>query len=256
MKGDVVVLVHGIRDLALWLTELAPELQKKGYEVRYANYGRFGLFDFLGNGDEPTRIAKDKLSSQFIRVRDEFPDKPIHVIAHSFGSYLVTLLLQERSRMTAPLSAYTHFFDGRLIFCGSVADANFQFANHADQFQGKVVNEVGTRDFWPAIARFVSDHKFGAPGTYGFKDPGVIDRWHTDFGHGDYLTAQFCRDWWIPILDGLPPCLGAKAKPLPWWVDWMASYTLTQVRPWLITGAIGTTVILVGVLASIVWLLS
>jgi TIR domain len=44
---DVVVLVHDIRDFALWQSKIRATLQKAGLVAEPTNYGRFSLFRFL-----------------------------------------------------------------------------------------------------------------------------------------------------------------------------------------------------------------
>ena len=44
---DVVVLVHGIRDFALWQSSIRDTLTRAGFVVEPTNYGRFSLVEFL-----------------------------------------------------------------------------------------------------------------------------------------------------------------------------------------------------------------
>jgi TIR domain len=43
----VIILVHGIRDFALWQAEIRPALEENGFKVEVTNYGRFNLLEFL-----------------------------------------------------------------------------------------------------------------------------------------------------------------------------------------------------------------
>ena len=62
----------------------------------------------------------------------------------------------------------------------------------------RVVNDVGSRDVWPAFAKSATTG-YGDTGTYGFRHPKVRDRWFKGFRHSDFLTPDFCRDYWVPF---------------------------------------------------------
>ena len=101
----------------------------------------------------------------------------------------------------------------RVIFCGSVVRYNFPFEQFQNRFLAPIVNEVGTRDVWPAIAESVT-FGYGSAGTYGFRRPLVRDRWHNGARHGFFLDADFCRKFWGPFLrDG--EFINASTAPEP-----------------------------------------
>ncbi len=242
-------MVHGIRDHAVWASEIQSTLEQSGFTVRLTSYGRFGLFDFLSRSKAPEERALKRLADQLVLVRNEFVDHPIHLIAHSFGTYLVTRLLGERT--SAPTLTPIHILKGRLIFCGSVAREDFRFDLHRDQVKLPVVNEIGTRDHWPAIARFIVS-RLGGAGTYGFKAPGTFDRRHKDLGHGDFLNRIFCEKFWIPILKGGEPAHVDQGGSLPKIIDVMGSYRLAEIWRWLLLIIAG--ILVAGALAVwIVW---
>jgi hypothetical protein len=41
---------------------------------------------------------------------------------------------------------------------------------------------------------------YGSAGTHGFHRTGVRDRWHNGKGHSDFLTPEFCKEYWVPFL--------------------------------------------------------
>lgn len=43
VKDQVVILVHGIRDFALWQTTIRSTLEQEGFKTEATNYGRFNL---------------------------------------------------------------------------------------------------------------------------------------------------------------------------------------------------------------------
>jgi hypothetical protein len=87
----------------------------------------------------------------------------------------------------------------RIIFCGSVVRYGFPFEQFQNRFTQPIINEVGTRDIWPAIAESIT-LGYGSAGTYGFRRPLVRDRWHNGARHGYFLDPEFCNKFWSPFL--------------------------------------------------------
>ncbi|PIL19004.1 hypothetical protein P775_16710 [Puniceibacterium antarcticum] len=185
----VVLLLHGIRDFALWQNSIRHTLEENGFVVEPLNYGRFNLLKFLAPISIFRRQAIKAIEKQVEIVIQNNPDAPIHVIAHSFGTYVVSLLMRERFNLRFH----------RVIFCGSVVPFDFDFEQVQDRFARPIINEVGTRDIWPALAESVTTG-YGSSGTYGFRRPLVRDRWHNGAKHGYFLDRRFCTEFWIPFL--------------------------------------------------------
>lgn len=243
MKTGVVILVHGIRDNAIWVPKLRRVLEEAGFLVEPTNYGRFGLFDFIGRSLDAEDVAFRKLADQVLEIRSAYPDSTLHVIAHSFGTHLVYRLLRERRSVPSPVPV--HQFGGKLILCGSILREEISLHDLRGQVELPVINEIGTRDVWPALARFLSD-KSGAVGTYGFRRTGAVDRWHPGLRHGDFLTEEFCKEWWIPLLRGEEIRRSESPEKLPILIDLMKSYQLRTVWPILLL--VATTVVAIAVL--------
>jgi hypothetical protein len=129
------------------------------------------------------------------------------VIAHSFGTYVISCLLRDE-------------FDirfHRVIFCGCVVPYDFPFENVVSKFQPPILNEVGTEDIWPAMAESLTP-SFGSAGTYGFRRAFVRDRWHNGAAHGYFLNPKFAADFWIPFLNSGLAIEGSNpaAEPSSW----------------------------------------
>jgi alpha-beta hydrolase superfamily lysophospholipase len=165
LERHVVLLVHGIRDFALWQNTIRSALEDTGFKVEAINYGRFNLLEFLVPVSFFRRKAIATVWNQIRIVKDINPDAFISVIAHSFGTFVISHLMQE---------AFEVKFH-RVIFCGSVVGYEFPFEQLKDRFSPPIINEVGTRDIWPAIAESVTTG-YGSAGTYGFRRPLVRDR--------------------------------------------------------------------------------
>jgi pimeloyl-ACP methyl ester carboxylesterase len=204
----IVVMIHGIRDRALWQASVSDVLRQDGFQPRSTSYGRFGLFRFLMPVPFFRNWAMREVKGQIESVIGENPNAKVSIIAHSFGTYVVARILRD----TPQLKFH------RVIFCGSVLRYDFPFEQFVNRFTAPILNEVGTRDVWPAVAESVT-WGYGAAGTFGFFRPGIQDRWHHRAKHGYFLEDRsFCQDFWVPFLrDGtIKPGAMPPEEPQLW----------------------------------------
>jgi hypothetical protein len=229
----LVILVHGIRTHAHWMAEVKPALEQAGFSVAPTSYGVLPLSRFLSpfatlRTRAVTRVAKDVETAISIRKRQTGAEpKQVSVIAHSFGTFVIGRILTD----------YKKFKWCRIIFCGSVIRDDFPFDEVLDQFSAPLVNEIGTRDYWPAIAESLG-WGYGSVGSNGFNRPPVETRWHQGYGHSDFLTAAFCKDFWIPFLNGEKPRAGDKPTDLPLLIRAISFLPLRWVAPAILLGVI------------------
>lgn len=186
----VVILIHGIRDYALWQNEIKHTLSDAGFVPQSTNYGRFDLLRFLIPISYFRNRAIEAVWTQIRDVRKRFPNAQYSVIAHSFGTYVFAQILKK---------GFDLVFH-RVVFCGCILSYKFDFEQISERFTTPIVNDVGTRDQWPALAESVT-WGYGSTGTYGFNRPRVEDRWHNGAHHGYFLSARFCKKYWIPFLE-------------------------------------------------------
>lgn len=202
---SVVILVHGIRTNAPWIPMLRAQFSNVGIIVEPTNYGRYDALKFLWGS---RRAPIDAVWNSVKRVQQLYPNAKISFLAHSFGTYIVAKILEREFTFKAH----------RVVFCGSVVGYDFPFEQISERFTSPLVNETSASDPWPIMARSAS-LGYGSAGTFGFKKPGIRDRWHRGFGHGQYLTEEFCVKYWIPIfkdgkivegdlVDTTPPSMG------------------------------------------------
>ena len=225
---DIIILVHGIRDHALWQTEIRATLERNGFIVEATNYGRFGILRFLSPFPFFRRQAIRQISEQVRIINQRYPGHRLSIIAHSFGTYVVSKMLQQHFDLRLH----------RLIFCGSVVPYKFTYEQIQDRFRGPIINEVGARDPWPAIADSVT-WGYGNAGTYGFRRPLVRDRWHDGAGHGYFLTSGFCDKFWTPFLkDGIVIEGSAKPAMPPFWLRALTAIKIKYVAVASLAGAL------------------
>jgi len=220
----VVILVHGIRDHALWQHEVGRLLTAEGFVVQPTNYGRFDLLRFLLPANYFRDNAIERVRRQIQLVEKKYRDHPISIIAHSFGTYIVSSILQNEVIKLE-----------RVIFCGSVVSYDFPFQQFDSRFEVPILNEVGTRDVWPALAES-GTWGYGSAGTYGFHRPVVtIDRWHRDAKHGYFLNEDFCQKYWVPFLRDGTIIAGDPKPPEPaFWVRLLSVARLRYLIPTLV----------------------
>jgi hypothetical protein len=184
-------------------------LEGAGFKVEPTNYGRFNLLKFLLPFWFFRRQAIEDVWKQIRVVVSNNPNAEISVIAHSFGTFVVSHM------MTEGFELKFH----RVIFCGSVVPYDFRFEQIQERFVPPIMNEIGTRDIWPAIAESITTG-YGSAGTYGFRRPLVRDRWHIGARHGYFLKAAFCERYWIPFLrDGEIVRDSERAEAPPIWLQ-------------------------------------
>jgi hypothetical protein len=186
-EKHLVILIHGIRTYAYWHEEVRAELERAGFVVELTNYGRFGLFQFLIPIWAFRLSAIDRVREQISAAIRQHAGARVSFIAHSFGTFVLAHILR------ASLGFRPH----RVVFCGSVLPYNFRFGDALAS--GSFLNEVGRKDYWPALAARVT-WGYGAAGTYGFHTPGVRDRYHNNLAHSDFLKLEFCKKYWVDYL--------------------------------------------------------
>ena len=202
----LVVLVHGINTRGYWTSELKSALEEAGFIAEPCGYGVYGVTRFL----LPIQYLRDKAIER-VRVRVNLAIKihqptKVSVVAHSFGSYIIARLMAKEFQQD------WH----RIIFCGSVNDQAFAFEQYLDRFTPPILNDIGSRDLFPALAEKVT-WGYGAIGSYGAQSAALSDRWHSGFGHSDFLNEEFCTRFWVPFLHEGTILKGDAPQRLPWW---------------------------------------
>jgi pimeloyl-ACP methyl ester carboxylesterase len=227
-KPHVVVLIHGIRDFALWQVSIRETLKNAAFIVEHVNYGRFNLIEFLTPIPYFRKKAIDRVEHQLRIVRDKHKDADISLIAHSFGTYVAAHVMS---------SAFDWRFH-RVILCGSVLWRHYPFEHIKDRFTDPILNDVGSRDIWPAFAESIT-FGYGSIGTYGFFGPYVYDRWHNGAYHGYFLTSEFCETFWVPFLrDGREVAAASVPEEPRWWLKLISVFKIRYVLFAVIAGFI------------------
>ena len=206
IKEHVVVLVHGINTYAVWQERLARKLTTiSGITVYPIGYGRFDFLRFLCPFTR--RFPINHVLEELRSIRIKHPTADISVVAHSFGTYIISKILSEESDIRLH----------RIQLCGSIIAHKFKWSKVASKISGLVVNDAGTNDYWPVVATMAT-WGYGATGTFGFKTCHVTDRFHK-CGHSDFFNDHHLRKYWVPlIIDGyVKPSRWTAARSSPGW---------------------------------------
>lgn len=203
----IVVLIHGIRTHAEWQERLKGLLAThniKAYPIGYGFYDvlRF-LCPFLTRRRPQERVARELRS-----VRVNHPAAEISVVAHSFGTYVVTEVLADATDIRLH----------RLLLCGSVVPTNYRWDKIRSRVTGAILNDAGVKDIWPALSKMTWG--YGPSGTVGFKTADVEDRFHW-CGHSGFFEDDHMESYWIPFLkDGqVVPPKGGRRHATPWYIS-------------------------------------
>jgi pimeloyl-ACP methyl ester carboxylesterase len=189
----IIVLIHGIRTDAWWESICRSVLERDSSSfVATIKYGYFDLVRFLC----PFMLCRNRpikrIQDELVGIADKYPDAPIFVIAHSFGTYAIAKIL---------LNNPTIRIHG-LILCGCIVPRDFPWGRVASQMKfarnGIVINDCGSLDIWPRMAQVFS-WGYGPSGIVGFGSHLVRDRYHQTT-HSGFFTEEFIEKYWLPIL--------------------------------------------------------
>lgn len=186
----VIVSIHGIRTHGVWQESLAQKIRSKSSaEVITIGYDYFDLLRFILPFTRQKPVAK--ITREIRTILALHPNSRVSIVAHSFGTYILSKILENEPDIKL----------NRIHLCGSIISTYFRWDKVKPQINGTILNDVGSKDVWPVMARSLS-WGYGHSGTFGFKTTHVTDRFF-DYGHSDFLTNKHFNKFLIPfILDG------------------------------------------------------
>ena len=213
----LVITLHGIRTFAAWQIELTDELNKSGMLTKTHRYGYFSALKLIRPSRRKAEV--ERFREEYTHLIKEYPNQSPSIIAHSFGTYIVTKSLE--------------LYDGirfdQVILCGSIVARDYDWKSLFESRQvNRVLNEGAKKDiFVKAAPYFILDS--GASGAYGFhqRDERLCQRFIDRFGHSDYLHRLNYTTNWIPFLRGsLPPTDRPPKNRAFNWRFWLTQTTL------------------------------
>lgn len=196
-KAPVVITVHGIMSRGKWQKNVADVLANCSYAL--SSYDNFVdlinfLIPFLRNRNlkkfktHYNQLINDKNLTDRI-TKDQFP----HVIAHSFGTYIIGYCLIK----------YPEIKFDKVILCGSILPRHFDWDSliHSGQVK-RIKNEYSKNDFWSKIVKKFARKLTGSSGYDKFiSNSNFLQQDEFNFySHSDYLNTDHIRNQWLPFL--------------------------------------------------------
>lgn len=221
----VVALIHGIRTDGFWSDTVGPELTASDVDWVKVGFGVFDLARFLAPLPYfRTRVVR-KVATALRHEMKARGIKRISVVAHSFGTYVISRIL--RSDETSDID-----FDV-VVLCGSIVRRDFPW-DAARSRCTRVVNECGTRDFWPVLAGKLLPI-YGPSGTVGFESATLAVNRYYSLRHSGFLTPDFSKTNWLPLWAPGAPAPGTPAAPTAVTVPAAINFVRRFVPPaWLL----------------------
>lgn len=204
----VVILVHGIRTFGAWQNRLRHLLRSADPDIVVYRYF-YGYFSGLMFAIPFLRVYSRWRLRKWIEMRRlDLSDCELSIVAHSYGTHIVTYLLKSLSGTSGISSSSTNerIAFKHVIFCGSVVRDAFDWDDivGVGKLVSTLVNDCGSRDVWPIISQaFIINT--GVAGRYGFRgvlggDTGVYNRYHKDVDHSGFFSDEFMVTNWLPVI--------------------------------------------------------
>lgn len=190
-----LVTIHGIRTQAEWNSEVSLIASLNGWVVAPFQYGYVDVDVFM-NRYQRNEIV-DRFRDHVFELSHSFDLKNISIIAHSFGTYIITRYLLGFD--DPPVQFDT------VILCGAIIDPYLDIERFRKR-AGIICNEVAPNDEWASwakVANFGVDEFFGDAATAGFKTRSerLIQRSAQIFTHNNVIRRDVVVQRWMPILE-------------------------------------------------------
>lgn len=187
--ATVVFLIHGIQTDGAWHNLVEKELGT----LPHTNVHGLG-YNFVS----PLQLALPIRSTPINKITQDIrdaksmePHAQFMVIAHSFGSYILSRILSSSSDIS-----FT-----RIVLCGCIIPTSYPWGLYTKNMEKRsILNDVGTRDIYPVVAT-VSSFGYGSSGRKGFQVPLIKDRYF-DYGHSDFFEPanNHIVRYWKPFI--------------------------------------------------------
>lgn len=196
-SNGVLVTIPGILSNAKWNAKIAP--------IASSQKWIFAPFHYTPNSPD-LLINKKKRENVVEQFRDwiyELNSRykyPISVIAHSFGTYIITSYIMGFDKFL-PVKLNS------LIFTGSIITKDFDWNKIRGEKVGRIRNEIAPNDQWvkhmPKVKWLDKDPLFGKSGVDGFNhDSEILTETSNDiFDHNNVIKNDVIEKHWLPYLN-------------------------------------------------------
>jgi pimeloyl-ACP methyl ester carboxylesterase len=211
----IVVTIHGIRTRGKWQKDITPFLARHGLIPYHLDYGWFNALRFFFPWSRNAQLERTR--EDLLRLMNDTGCSRLNVIAHSFGTWLITRCLIDDNRV---------LFD-RVVLAGSIVPREFDWHRQFELGRvGAVRNERASADWVVSLADGVARRlprlsgrlDAGASGREPFRDahwrpvPRLLD----DFcaGHHSQVHNPAKYEQWARFIayPALPPDLCRRVR--------------------------------------------
>lgn len=225
VRDHAVVMVHGIRTGGEWMERVALLLRNSDRSVNGipVGYQFFDVVSFLLPVPWFRNRVIERIGKELLRASELPATKKLSIVAHSFGTYIVT----EALRSNPTLQAHC------VVLCGSVVPVDFDWQGIDGQLRDidtnypgfRVINDCGWRDIWPVFAETIT-WGYGSSGRFGFQTGSVKDRFH-NLAHSEFFDEAFIRRFWVPAIVEGRIVESAEQRPKgPWLLQVLTRFHL------------------------------
>lgn len=208
-----MLVIHGMNTVGAWQQEfswLLANHYRHAVPVYIYKYGNLKIKPLLLL-HQNRQVAK--LAQAIRQLQQQAPDGRPDVLAHSYGTFLLSRLCQDHQYDDVKL--------GRLILVGSIVRPDFNWAPmlQSGRIEG-VMCHHSDQDHTVRLAHFTIPGA-GPSGRVGFNDRvHVIHHHETDLSHSRYFEAsrmaQIFPQVWLPFLTAAKPS-SSETKQTPDW---------------------------------------
>lgn len=188
----IVVTLHGIRTRGEWQKKVTPYLARYGIIPYHLDYGWFGVLSFILPWVRKSRVQWFR--NELHDLLDRTGTKKVSIIAHSFGTYLVTEALEAENG---------NFRYDRVVLTGSIVRREFPWESLIKKrWVLSVRNEIASGDKVVKLAELFAklagplSFKAGATGVHGFSNcPAEVLEYKVGGGHSQVLNIGNYEKW-------------------------------------------------------------
>lgn len=201
-RRGILVVIHGLRTNAKWLSNLTPACNKQGWIVAPFIYDNPPQLLFSSEGR--TKVVEE-FREWIYKIRCKYHPSDISVVSHSFGTYIITKYIEGfKNEEFLPISIET------LILTGGIINPSYKWNEHIPNKVGRVLNIVAGKDDavkympnndWKKLIGL--DPLFGQCAIAGFNDSSdkVVNRKIDILTHTNIFKDDFIEQIMLPYLN-------------------------------------------------------
>ncbi|MGG4675759.1 alpha/beta hydrolase, partial [Providencia sp. Me1] len=192
-KNSVLITVHGIRTFAPWQNIIEDKINNftNKFEHIKINYGFLNILCFLF--PLTRRVFAKKIIQDIVSSIESNKDKRIHIICHSFGTYLVFHALNKVVNKDLRIE--------NLILSGSVLKRDTSLLT-TKKICNRIINDCAINDYVLLLCK-IAVVGLGDAGRKGFIEPSdlIFSNRYFKGGHSVYFEdASFFEKNWMPVI--------------------------------------------------------